>query len=87
MSQLNPPTSGSLTAAVVPRLRVDRTVPTHILAGRVLTDDGYVDSRDEVEFADAIVGPAGPQGPPGDPGVHVGPTPPSDTSLIWVDTS
>lgn len=27
------------------------------------------------------------QGPAGDPGVHVGPTPPADTSLLWVDTS
>lgn len=26
-------------------------------------------------------------GPKGDPGVHVGPTPPPDTSLVWVDTS
>jgi hypothetical protein len=29
----------------------------------------------------------GPRGPQGDPGVHVGPTAPSDTTLIWVDTS
>lgn len=29
----------------------------------------------------------GPQGPTGDPGVHVGPTPPVDTTLLWVDTS
>lgn len=32
-------------------------------------------------------GPAGPKGDTGDPGVYVGPTPPSDTSLLWVDTS
>lgn len=29
----------------------------------------------------------GPQGDPGVPGVHIGTTPPSDTSLLWVDTS
>lgn len=29
----------------------------------------------------------GPQGATGDPGVHIGPTPPADTSLLWVDTS
>lgn len=33
------------------------------------------------------VGPAGPVGPTGDPGVVVQPTPPSDTTLIWVDNS
>jgi hypothetical protein len=32
-------------------------------------------------------GPVGPIGPVGDPGVHVGPTPPADTDLLWVDTS
>ena len=26
-------------------------------------------------------------GPPGPSGVFVGPSPPSDTSLVWVDTS
>lgn len=29
----------------------------------------------------------GPTGATGDPGVHIGPTPPADTSLLWVDTS
>lgn len=29
----------------------------------------------------------GPQGPQGDPGIYVGPTPPANTSLLWVDTS
>lgn len=24
---------------------------------------------------------------PGDPGVYVGPTPPANTNLLWVDTS
>jgi hypothetical protein len=33
------------------------------------------------------VGPVGPVGPAGDPGVHVGPTAPTNTSLLWVDTS
>lgn len=33
------------------------------------------------------IGPTGPTGPVGDPGVHVGPTPPTDTNLLWVDTS
>jgi hypothetical protein len=32
----------------------------------------------------AVIGPRGPQG---DPGVHIGPTPPADHSLLWVDTS
>lgn len=37
-----------------------------------------------------IQGPPGVQGPPGSyngPQIHVGPTPPSDTSVLWVDTS
>lgn len=34
----------------------------------------------------AASGSQGPPGPPG-PGPHVGPTPPTDTSLVWVDTS
>jgi hypothetical protein len=34
------------------------------------------------------VGPVtGPRGPQGDPGVHIGPTPPADHSLLWVDTA
>lgn len=32
-------------------------------------------------------GPEGPQGPQGDAGVHVGPSAPTDTSLLWVDES
>ena len=40
-----------------------------------------------IEVSVAVPGIQGPPGPPGDPGVHVGPTPPSDTNLLWVDTS
>jgi hypothetical protein len=29
----------------------------------------------------------GPQGPTGSSGVYIGLTPPSDTSLLWVDVS
>lgn len=29
----------------------------------------------------------GPQGPPGSDAIYVGPTPPSDTTLLWFDTS
>lgn len=32
-------------------------------------------------------GPQGPQGPPGPAGIHVGTTPPADTSLLWYDTN
>ena len=32
-------------------------------------------------------GETGPIGPTGNPGVYVGATPPTDTSLLWVDTS
>jgi hypothetical protein len=32
-------------------------------------------------------GPAGAKGDTGNPGVYVGPTAPSDTTLVWVDTS
>lgn len=32
-------------------------------------------------------GPVGPVGPTGDPGVYVGATAPTDTDLLWVDTS
>lgn len=32
-------------------------------------------------------GGQGPAGPQGNPGVFVGPTPPSDITLLWVDTS
>lgn len=30
---------------------------------------------------------AGPQGVPGPSGLHIGPTPPSDLTILWVDTS
>lgn len=32
-------------------------------------------------------GPTGPVGPTGDPGIVVSPTPPANTSKIWVDNS
>lgn len=87
MSTLLPPQNGSLEKDVVLRLRTGRKVKSHAgsdpteLAARVFTEGSYVDSRNEVEFADAIVGPPGPVP------IHIGPTPPSDTSLLWVDTS
>lgn len=34
-----------------------------------------------------LQGPQGIQGIQGDPGVFVGPIPPLNTSLLWVDTS
>lgn len=43
--------------------------------------------RQRIELDTCQIGGPGPQGIPGDPGVYVGPTPPLNTSLIWVDTS
>jgi hypothetical protein len=34
-----------------------------------------------------IQGPTGPTGPQGPAGVHVGTTPPADTSILWYDTN
>ena len=34
-----------------------------------------------------VVGPRGPAGPKGDPQIHIGPTPPTDVTMLWVDTS
>lgn len=74
------PGEGTLLDDVVVGLRINRLVPSHtgsnpdVLAARVLTEGGYVDSTDQVAFADAIVGPPGPAGPvggvgsPGPPG-------------------
>jgi hypothetical protein len=65
------PGEGTLLDDVVVGLHVNRLVPSHtgsnpdVLAARVLTEGGYVDSTDQVAFADAIVGPPGPLGPPG----------------------
>lgn len=87
MSKLVPPSNGAQVKDVLVRLRTGQKVKSHAgsnpseLAARVYTDGTYVDSRNEVEFADAI------KGPPGDPVIHVGPTPPSDHSLFWADTS
>lgn len=36
--------------------------------------------------ATGATGPMGPSGPPGG-GVHIGDTPPEDTSLLWIDTT
>ena len=37
---------------------------------------------------EVVISPVfGEPGLNGSPGVHIGPTPPSDTSLLWVDTS
>jgi len=87
MSLLPHPANGSLTRDVLLRLRTGQKVKSHAgsdpteLAARVYTEGTYVDSRNEVEFADAI------KGPPGDPVIHVGPTPPADHTLFWADTS
>ena len=72
MSQLAFPAPGSKPSDVLVKLRVGQKVKSHNgsnpseLAARVLTEGTYVDSRNEVEFADAI------KGPPGDPGIHGG---------------
>jgi hypothetical protein len=34
-----------------------------------------------------VMGPEGPQGPQGPAGIHVGTTPPADTSILWYDTN
>lgn len=34
-----------------------------------------------------VEGPEGPPGPQGSSGVHVGTTPPADTTLLWYDTN
>lgn len=87
MSLLPHPADGALVRDVTLRLRTGQKVKSHAgsdpteLAARVYTEGTYVDSRNEVEFADAI------KGPPGDPVIHVGPTPPDDHSLFWADTS
>lgn len=59
----------------------------------VIIDDGVV----SIEISDVTVlvtgDGAGPQGPPGPTGaagplpIYIGPTPPANTSLLWVDTS
>jgi len=34
-----------------------------------------------------VPGPQGPQGPQGPAGIHVGTTPPEDTTILWRDTN
>lgn len=71
MSLLARPTNGAQVKDVLLRLRTGQKVKSHAgsdpteLAARVYTDGTYVDSRNEVMFADAIKGPTGPRGPTG----------------------
>ena len=55
----------------------------------VLDDDTIVSTTaDATTIVTAgSTGPRGPKGDQGSPGYHVGPTPPEDQSLIWIDTS
>jgi hypothetical protein len=79
--------TGSLATDISARLEVD--------GGAVVDGQGGL-GTESVTFGEPIPGPVGPQGPIGVAGptgpigptaIVVGPTPPSDTSLLWVDTS
>lgn len=73
MSGLPKPSAGATPADVVARLKVDGSDAVDGTGGAVGTGN--------LAFGDLVPGPQG------SPGVHVGPTPPSDTTLLWVDTS
>ena len=48
----------------------------------IYEEDGTVFIQDQT-----IVVSSDTAGPPGPTAIHVGPTPPTNTSLIWIDTS
>jgi len=87
MTQLAKPTGPVEVKDVLVRLRMGKKVQSHAgsdpseLAARVATEGTWVNSGNAVEFADAI------EGPPGPPIIHVGPTPPTNINLLWIDTS
>lgn len=60
---------------------------TTIINGNPAVDVEIVKESPVLLTQSGGVGPPGPKGDTGNPGVFVGPTPPSDTSLLWVDTS
>lgn len=72
MPGLPKPSAGSTPTDVSVRLRVD---------GSEAVDGVGGSTGSTIEFGSLI------PGPPGSPGVFVGPTPPADTTLLWVDTS
>lgn len=73
MPGLPKPSAGSTPTDVSVRLKVDGSEAVDGTGGAVGTG--------EIAFGELI------PGPPGSPGVVVGPTPPTDTSLLWVDTN
>lgn len=73
MSGLPKPSTGSSPTDVAVRLKVD--------GSEAVDGVGGATGAGAIEFGNLIPGPAG------SPGVVVGPTPPTDTTLLWVDTT
>jgi hypothetical protein len=57
-------------------------IPVEVLPinGQIEAELMAIDSQLPAFLVSAI------KGPPGDPGIHIGPDPPEDTSILWLDT-